>query len=41
MKIIFVRHGQTNFRCYFEGVPKNRNLANYGIKNCEIKEYDI
>jgi len=28
------------FRCYFEGIPENRDLAEYGINNCEIKEYD-
>lgn len=39
--VLVVSHGGVArmFRCYFEGIPNNKNLANYGIKNCEVKEF--
>ena len=39
--ILIVAHGGVSriFRCYFEKIPKDKNLADYGIKNCEIKEF--
>ena len=41
--ILIVSHGGVAriFRCYFEGIPEDRNLADYGIANCEIKEFKI
>lgn len=26
---------------YFEGIPNNNNLAEYGIGNCELMEYEL
>lgn len=44
-KILIVAHGcvARAFRCYFDGVPEDRNIANYGIENCAIVtfEYEV
>ena len=29
------------FYAYFNGIPKDGRLLNKGLKNCEIKEYDL
>lgn len=41
--VLITSHGGVSriFRCYFEGIPENKNLANYGIKNCEVMEIDL
>lgn len=28
-------------QCYFEGIPSNNNLAEYGVGNCELMEYEL
>jgi len=28
-------------QCYFEGMPADNNLADYGIGNCELMEYEL
>lgn len=40
--ILLVTHeGITKvINCYFNGIPKDGNLQNLGLKNCEIKIYD-
>lgn len=41
--ILLVTHeGVTKvINCYFNGVPEDGNLQVLGLKNCEIKEYDL
>lgn len=40
-KILLVTHGDVSraINCYFNGIPKNGNVQNLMIDNCEIKEY--
>lgn len=42
-KILLVTHeGITKvINCYFNGIPEDGNLQTLGLKNCEIKEYDL
>ena len=41
--ILLVTHeGVTKvINCYFNGIPKDGNLQNLGLKNCEIKLYKM
>lgn len=41
--ILLVTHeGITKvINCYFNGIPKDGNLQNLGLKNCEVKIYDF
>lgn len=41
--ILLVTHsGITKvINCYFNGIPKDGNLQTLGLKNCEIKEYEL
>lgn len=41
--ILLVTHeGVTKaINCYFNGVPEDGNLQGLGIKNCEVKQYDL
>lgn len=40
--VLIVSHGGVArmIRCYFEGMPDDNNLAEYGIGNCELMEYE-
>ena len=41
--ILLVAHGGVSVPviCYFKGIPKEENLIKMGIKNCEVKEFEI
>lgn len=41
-KILLVTHGDVSraINCYFNGIPKDGNVKELIINNCEIKEYD-
>ncbi len=41
--ILLVTHeGITKvINCYFNGIPKDGNLQTLGLKNCEVKIYDL
>lgn len=41
--ILLVTHeGITKvINCYFNGIPEDGNLQNLGLKNCEVKIYDL
>ena len=41
--ILITAHGGVSraMKCYFEGIPESNNIADCGIKNCEIKEFKI
>lgn len=40
-KILLVTHGDVSraINCYFNGIPKDGNVKNLMINNCEIKEF--
>ncbi len=41
--ILLVAHGGVSVPviCYFNGIPKEENLISIGIKNCEVKEFEV
>lgn len=41
--ILIVTHGGVSIpvTCYFNGIPKEKSLINLGIKNCEVKKFEI
>lgn len=42
-KVLIVAHSGVSkaFYGYFNGIPEDGNFFNLGLKNCEIKEYDL
>lgn len=42
-KVLVVAHSGVSkaFYGYFNGIPKNGKFLNLGLKNCEIKEYNL
>jgi len=41
--VLLVTHGGVSkaISCYFNGVPDDGNLQVLGLKNCEVREYDL
>ena len=42
-KVLIVAHSGVSkaFYGYFNGIPEDGNFFNLGLKNCEIKEYNL
>lgn len=42
-KVLIVAHSGVSkaFYGYFDGIPKDGHFLNLGLKNCEVKEYEI